>query len=86
MDITAVNQIAEVHDIILSLEEHNIHGGLGSAVAEVLAENSYRGHFKRIGISDSTGKHIGTADYLREKHGLTPETIYNQILKIMKIT
>ncbi|MEW6409357.1 MAG: transketolase C-terminal domain-containing protein, partial [Nitrospirota bacterium] len=39
LDITAVNQIAEVHDIILSLEEHNIHGGLGSAVAEVLAEN-----------------------------------------------
>ena len=65
---------------IFTIEEHSIIGGLGSAVAEVLAEMGYRGLFRRIAIPDAYGSDIGTAEYLREKCGLTPGVIINHIL------
>jgi transketolase len=52
IDRAAVLQAAHETDAILTVEEHNIYGGLGSAVAEVLAEASARGKFKMHGIYD----------------------------------
>lgn len=86
LDVEIITQVASMHDGIFSLEEHNVHGGLGSAIAEVLAENGYHGVFKRIGINEETKNHIGKADYLREKYGLTPEKIYEKVLKWIKET
>lgn len=80
LDIETILQIATTHEVLFSLEEHNIHGGLGSAIAEVLAENRCRCHFKRFGIPEKLGNYIGNADYLRLKYGLTPEKIYEKIL------
>ena len=60
---------------IVSCEEHSIIGGLGSAVAEALAEGaSRRVPLKRIGVADTFGE-SGTADELLEKHGLTAQNI-----------
>ncbi len=84
LDVKAINQIASTHDVIFTLEEHNINGGLGSALAEVLAENRYNGYFKRVGIEKDTRNFIGHADYLREKHGLTFEKIYEKIITEIK--
>ncbi|RKD25312.1 transketolase [Caminicella sporogenes DSM 14501] len=58
---------------IITVEEHNIIGGLGSAVAEVLAENCPV-PMKRIGINDTFGE-SGKPDELMEKYGLTAENI-----------
>lgn len=58
---------------IITVEEHNIIGGLGSAVAEVLVEN-YPVPMKRIGINDTFGE-SGKPDELMEKYGLTSENI-----------
>lgn len=58
---------------IITVEEHNIVGGLGSAVAEVLVEN-YPVPMKRIGINDTFGE-SGKPDELMEKYGLTSENI-----------
>jgi len=58
---------------IITVEEHSIIGGLGSAVAEVLSEN-YPVPLKRIGINDTFGE-SGTADDVLEKYGLTVENI-----------
>lgn len=65
---------------IFTIEEHSIIGGLGSAVAEVLAQSSYRGLFRMIAIPDVYGAYIGRVEYLREKYGLSPEAIVNYIL------
>lgn len=65
---------------IITVEEHNIIGGLGSAVAEVLAEN-YPSQLKRIGINDTFGE-SGKPDELIKKYGLTSENI---ILKAKEI-
>jgi len=59
----------------LTVEEHNIIGGLGSAVAELLAERaSKRIPLKRLGVADTFGE-SGTADELLAKHGLTAQAI-----------
>lgn len=59
---------------ILTFEEHSIIGGLGSAVAEVLAEGRCNVPFRRMGIADMFGE-SGTAEQLLERHGLTPAKI-----------
>lgn len=58
---------------IVTAEEHNIIGGLGSAVAEVLAE-SYPTVMERVGVNDTFGE-SGKGDELLNKYGLTEETI-----------
>lgn len=80
LDVETILQITSTHEAIFTLEEHNLHGGLGSAIAEVLAENRCQCHFKRFGIPEKLENYIGNADYLRMKYGLTPENIYEKIL------
>ena len=58
---------------IVTAEEHSVIGGLGSAVAEVLAGNA-GAKFKRVGIQDKFGK-SGKPDQLFAVYGLTAENI-----------
>ena len=55
---------------VFSIEEHNIIGGLGSAVAEILAEANWQGHFKRLGVPDEYPSETGSPGYLRKKYQL----------------
>jgi transketolase len=64
---------------VFTIEEHNIIGGLGSAIAEVLAETAHV-PMRRIGVQDVFGE-SGLADELLEKHGLHAEGIRESILK-----
>lgn len=66
--------------LILTLEEHNIIGGLGSVLAEILAEASWPGKFQRIAIPDQYCSEVGEAEYLRQALGLRAEKITEQIL------
>jgi transketolase len=68
-----LDQAAKVKAVV-SAENHQVIGGLGSAVAELLAENSYQGKFRRIGIQDEFGQ-VGTQDYLTKHFGLDAETV-----------
>jgi len=52
LDVTAVQEAAQMSRIVLTVEEHNILGGLGSAVAEVMAEHPARARLVRHGIRD----------------------------------
>jgi transketolase len=54
---------------LISAENAQVRGGLGSAVAEILAENGCSCKFSRIGIQDEFGE-VGTQDYLAQKFGL----------------
>ncbi|MDR1212116.1 MAG: transketolase family protein [Spirochaetaceae bacterium] len=74
IDKEAVLEQAAAVKAVVSVENHQIMGGLGSAVAELLAESSYKGKFKRIGIQDEFGQ-VGTQDFLVKHYGLDAETI-----------
>ncbi len=81
LDANLIKQCAASHKAVFSIEEHSIIGGLGSAVSEVLAECSYGGIFKRIGIPETLdSKIIGTADYLWQAYGLNAEGISKKII------
>lgn len=69
--------------LIVSIEEHSIVGGLGSAISEVLAEQTTHGRLLRFGTSDKY-EAAGNYNYMLEVHGLTPENIANTIIKKME--
>lgn len=58
---------------IVTCENHNIHNGLGSAVAEVLVEECPV-PMRRIGVKDRYGQ-VGTQSFLQEEYGLTAKQI-----------
>jgi len=62
---------------VVTVEEHSVIGGLGSAVADVLSEKEPTRMIK-IGINDVFGE-SGPATALLEKYGLDAEGIYKQI-------
>ena len=74
LDIEAIYQAARGMSLVLTLEEHSIIGGLGSAVAEVLAEASSAARLVRLGTPDVFGE-SGTADQMLDKFQLTPQGV-----------
>jgi len=71
----AIAKLASMFDAVMTVEDHSVIGGLGSAVAEVLAESGYRGTFKRIGYPDIFPHGYGTQDEMRARYGITAEAI-----------
>ena len=82
LDVAAVIACARKHRFIFSLEEHSVQGGLGSAVAEVLAESGFSGKFERIGIPEKLDSVIGDADYLWDHYGLSAGKLTKRLLKV----
>ena len=70
IDSNVIKDCAERFDNIFTVEEHNIVGGFGSAVAEVLAESDGRAKLHRIGINDFYCIEVGSQAYLREQVGI----------------
>ena len=66
--------------LIITIEEHNIVGGLGSAISEYLSTQKNKPKQVFIGIEDVYGKG-GEYEYLLKKHGLTGEAIANKIMR-----
>lgn len=82
IDREAIIEAAESTGAVVTVENHNIHNGLGSAVAEVLGEGSPV-PMHRIGIKDEFGE-VGSVDYLKKRFGLTAENIVKQTEAIIK--
>lgn len=76
LDAELIIAQAQKTGAIVTCEEHNIYGGLGSAVAEVLVENCPV-PMTRVGVADQFGE-SGLPDELLEKHGLTAANIAAQ--------
>ena len=65
--------------LVVTIEEHNIIGGLGGAVAEVLAESASSVKLLRLGIVDKYAQ-VGDYHYLLYQNRLVPELIAEDIL------
>lgn len=68
--------------VILTVENHNVIGGLGSAVSEVLSENCPT-LLKRMGVNEEFGE-VGTQDYLADRYKLTAKYIYEESKNLLK--
>ena len=83
LDEEAVIESAENTKGIVTIEDHNIIGGLGSAVSEVVTEKSPAPVYK-IGVKDVFGM-SGKTEELYSEYGLTVETICSKALKVLAL-
>jgi len=80
LDEDLLIKIAKTHNTLVSLEEHNVIGGLGSAIAEVLVKK-YPAKLHMIGIEDTFGE-SGKPQDLLEKYGLSAAKIAEKVSKL----
>jgi len=78
IDKKAILEISKKYKLIFSIEEHNIIGGLGSALSEELSNIENSSKLTRIGINDTYSKG-GSYNFVKEIHGLTVEKILHTI-------
>ena len=79
IDKTAIEEACNLK-LIISVEEHNIIGGLGSAIAEHKSGLKKSPKQLFLGIKDTYSKG-GSYNFLKEKHRLIPSLIVEDILK-----
>lgn len=82
IDRTLVKSIAKNCKLIVTAEDHNIVGGLGTAVSEVLAEEGWGGKLVRLGVQDTYGE-SGAPDELYEKYGFSANQIATKVMNIL---
>ncbi|WP_094551898.1 transketolase family protein [Petroclostridium xylanilyticum] len=83
IDADIIVKAARETGAIVTAEEHNIIGGLGSAVAEVLSEK-YPVPLKRVGVEDKFGR-SGKPEPLLEMYGLTAKNIVSKVKEVIKM-
>lgn len=80
IDKDVISKCAEAYDLIVTCEEHNVVGGFGSAVAEVMAEKiNSKASLLRIGLNDTYASIVGNQKYLRDQYGLSAAKIAKRI-------
>lgn len=79
MDTEAVTAAVKKTGCAVSVENHNIIGGLGSAVSEVLAEHC-PAPLERLGVQDTFGE-VGSVDYLKRHFHMMPQDIVKAALR-----
>jgi len=82
IDSNLIIDLAKKTKFVITAEDHNVIGGLGSAVAEVLSEN-YPCLMKRIGMKDKFGE-SGKPAELYKKYGLDAESVAEEVKKFVK--
>ncbi|TRZ92792.1 MAG: transketolase [Dehalococcoidia bacterium] len=85
LDTEAVLSAAAETSIIVTIEEHSMIGGLGGAVAELLAElcDSHI-KFKRMGLNDSFCSQVGSQEYLRKTYSLSIEGVVSTVICLLE--
>lgn len=83
--VTVLDYAARVPAIV-TVEEHTIIGGLGSAIAELLGEANFSApkRFKRIGIPDTFPDQYGSQDSLLARYDITANNIVHNIHKLIR--
>lgn len=83
LDESLVLEISKTHKTLVTVEDHNIIGGLGTAVAEVLASAGASVKQLRLGVHDVYGE-SGSAEALYEKYGLSADKIFHESLRFYR--
>jgi transketolase len=81
LDVAAIVEAAERTDLVITVEEHSVIGGLGGAVAETLAERRPT-RVLRIGLRDVFGQSASNADLL-EIYGLSAARVAEQVVELV---
>lgn len=83
LDRKLVLQTLGAHELVLTVEEHVMEGGLGSRVAMVLAESDSRPRFKALAIQGGFQKRYGSQAALMSDSGLSGEGIASTVMEML---
>ncbi len=83
VDVDALRAAAERTGAIVTCENHNIYGGLGSAVAEVIVRE-HPVPMRLVGIKDEFGQ-VGKNAYLSEVYGITAKDVYEAAKDVISV-
>ena len=75
LDVSTVANVAATARVVVTAENHTVVGGLGSAIAEVLAEAGLGRPLRRIGLRDTFAEGSRTGPYLFGKYGLSTQAV-----------
>lgn len=84
LDTEVIKKCMKEYKNIITIEEHNIVGGFGSTVAEVMAENEGVAKLIRFGLNDSYTRIVGSQEYLRNEYGISKNKILEKLRKKLK--
>jgi transketolase len=79
LDTVTVVEEARQARVVVTAENHTVIGGLGSAVAETIAEAGLARPLRRVGLRDTYAEGALTASYLFEKYGLSTRSLIETI-------
>lgn len=84
IDKVVIESCADKFELIVTVEEHNLSGGFGSAVAEVMATGNHKARLTMVGLNDLYSVKVGSQKYLRAEYGIDAKGIAEKILKELK--
>lgn len=86
LDEQAILMAAPNVRVVLTVEEHTVVGGLGSAVAEVLMESdcSVWKPFRRVGIPDTFADQYGSQDSLMARYGISAARVSQSAVDLLR--
>lgn len=82
LDIETLIEAAKKTGAVVTVENHNVNGGLGSAVAEALSEH-YPVPLYRVGVRERFGQ-VGKTEYLKTVYGLDAQTIVREVERVIE--
>lgn len=86
IDKDVIEKISREFEFLVTVEEHNIVGGFGSAVAEVMAEMlDKKARLLRIGLNDVYSITVGNQKYLRQQYGMDSKAIVKRVKEVSTI-
>jgi transketolase len=81
IDADLIKCCAKEFNLIVTIEEHNLSGGFGAAVAEVFSEIKGAGaRLIRLGINDCYSEAVGSREYLRKRYKISTSEICKKIM------
>lgn len=85
IDKETIEAVSSEYELLVTVEEHNIIGGFGSAVAEVMAEmKNKKAKLLRIGLNDGYSICVGNQKYLRKQYGMDSYSIVERIKNVLE--
>jgi transketolase len=84
IDVETVMAAATETNALITVEEHTVNGGLGSAVLEVLADHEQFTRVLRIGLESGFSSIVGSQQYLRQLYKLDAPSIAQRTIEFLK--
>gem|GEM_PF-3040291 len=82
MDEKTILELAKKCIGVLTIEDHQMAGGMGSSICELLSKKCPK-YVKTLGVNDSFGE-SGTKEELYKKHGLTSKDIILAVREVLR--